>query len=70
MGPLSLGKTVGTAAPQSLTLRQFGPLELGRRSRKRALSWLAERVNTFVNVMRPRVRSAAPTTSHKLSRTD
>ena len=22
-------------------------------------SWLAERVNTFVNVMRPRVRSAA-----------
>jgi hypothetical protein len=27
--------------------------------RERAFSWLAERVNTFVNVMRPRVRSAA-----------
>jgi hypothetical protein len=27
--------------------------------RKRAFSWLAERVNTFVNVMRPRVRSTA-----------
>jgi hypothetical protein len=27
--------------------------------RKRAFSWLAERVNTFVNVIRPRVRSAA-----------
>jgi hypothetical protein len=27
--------------------------------RKRAFPWLAERVNTFVNVMRPRVRSAA-----------
>ena len=27
--------------------------------RKKAFSWLAERVNTFVNVLRPRVRSAA-----------
>ena len=27
--------------------------------RKAAFSWLAERVNTFVNVLRPRVRSAA-----------
>lgn len=27
--------------------------------RKKAFAWLAERVNTFVNVMRPRVRSAA-----------
>ena len=27
--------------------------------RKKALSWLAERVNTFVNVLRPRMRSAA-----------
>lgn len=27
--------------------------------RKKAFFWLAERVNTFVNVMRPRVRSAA-----------
>jgi hypothetical protein len=28
-------------------------------ARKKAFSWLAERVNTFVNVLRPRVRSAA-----------
>jgi hypothetical protein len=27
--------------------------------RKKAFSWLAERANTFVNVLRPRVRSAA-----------
>jgi hypothetical protein len=27
--------------------------------RERVLSWLAERVNTFVNVLRPRMRSAA-----------
>ena len=27
--------------------------------RRKAFAWLAERVNTFVNVMRPRVRSAA-----------
>ena len=27
--------------------------------RKKAFFWLAERVNTFVNVLRPRVRSAA-----------
>jgi hypothetical protein len=28
-------------------------------ARKKAFSWLAERVNTFVNVLRPRMRSAA-----------
>ena len=27
--------------------------------RKQAFSWLAERVNTFVSVLRPRMRSAA-----------
>jgi hypothetical protein len=27
--------------------------------RQRAFSWLAERVNTFVRVLRPRMRSAA-----------
>ena len=27
--------------------------------RKKAFSWLAERVNTFVRVLRPRMRSAA-----------
>jgi hypothetical protein len=35
-----------------------GPLDQAE-VRKRAFSWLAERVNTFVNVMRPRMRSAA-----------
>jgi hypothetical protein len=35
-----------------------GPLDQSE-VRKRAFAWLAERVNTFVNVMRPRVRSAA-----------
>ncbi|HEY3848950.1 MAG TPA: hypothetical protein VGL95_17740 [Acetobacteraceae bacterium] len=34
-----------------------GPLEQAE-VRKRAFDWLADRVNTFVNVMRPRVRSA------------
>jgi hypothetical protein len=36
----------------------FGDLEQ-LEVRKRAFAWLAERVNTFVSVMRPRVRSAA-----------
>jgi len=39
----------------SLTVGSLDQAEV----RKRAFSWLAERVNTFVNVMRPRVRSAA-----------
>lgn len=34
-----------------------GPLQQAD-VRKQAFAWLAERVNTFVNVMRPRVRSA------------
>jgi hypothetical protein len=38
----------------SLTVGSLDQAEV----RKRAFSWLAERVNTFVNVMRPRVRSA------------
>jgi hypothetical protein len=37
--------------------RVVGPLEQAE-VRKRAFDWLADRVNTFVNVMRPRVRSA------------
>jgi hypothetical protein len=36
----------------------FGELDR-KEVRGRAFAWLAERVNTFVNVMRPRVRSAA-----------
>jgi hypothetical protein len=37
---------------------QVGSLEQPE-VRKKAFSWLAERVNTFVNVLRPRMRSAA-----------
>lgn len=37
---------------------QTGPLAQPE-VRSRAFSWLAERVNTFVNVLRPRMRSAA-----------
>jgi len=33
--------------------------------RKKAFSWLAERVNTFVNVLRPRMRSLAADSIHK-----
>jgi hypothetical protein len=36
----------------------FGGLDQAE-VRKKAFAWLAERVNTFVNVLRPRVRSAA-----------
>jgi len=38
--------------------RKVGPLNLPE-VRSAAFGWLAERVNTFVNVLRPRVRSAA-----------
>jgi hypothetical protein len=41
-----------------MDLLQVGSLEQPE-VRKRAFSWLAERVNTFVNVLRPRMRSAA-----------
>ena len=37
---------------------QVGSLEQPE-VRKKAFSWLAERVNNFVNVLRPRMRSAA-----------
>lgn len=55
----------GTA---ELTERDGRPLIVDRRTvpgldtpeiREQAYEWLAERVNTFVNIMRPRVRSAA-----------
>ncbi len=36
----------------------FGPLDQAD-VRKTAFTWLSERVNTFVNVVRPRIRSAA-----------
>jgi hypothetical protein len=43
--------------PHIIDAKVVGPL--GQADvRKRGFAWLAERVNTFVNVMRPRVRSA------------
>ena len=37
---------------------QAGPMDQ-LEERQRVFSWLAERVNTFVSVLRPRIRSAA-----------
>lgn len=44
--------------PRVIDKRAVGPLD-NPNVRKEAFAWLAGRVNTFVNVMRPRVRSAA-----------
>ena len=44
--------------PAILDCLKFGPLDQPE-VRSKAFAWLAERVNTFVNVLRPRVRSAA-----------
>lgn len=44
--------------PRIVDLRKVGPLNQPE-VRKLAFAWLAERVNTFVDVLRPRVRSAA-----------
>ena len=44
--------------PRIIDQRTFGNLDQPE-VRNKAFTWLAERVNTFVNVMRPRVRSAA-----------
>jgi hypothetical protein len=63
--PTVKGELRGTA---ELTERDGRPLIVDRRTvpeldkpeiREQAYEWLAERVNTFVNVLRPRVRSAA-----------
>lgn len=43
--------------PRIIDSLTVGPLDRSE-VRKRGFTWLAERVNTFVNVMRPRVRSA------------
>jgi hypothetical protein len=42
--------------PRIVDSLTIGPLSQAE-VRKTAFAWLAERVNTFVNVMRPRVRS-------------
>jgi hypothetical protein len=44
--------------PRIVDSLRFGPLTQSD-VRERGFSWLAERVNTFVNVLRPRMRSAA-----------
>lgn len=43
--------------PRIIDSLQVGPLD-DPEVRRRAFTWLAERVNTFINVLRPRVRSA------------
>ena len=57
-GTAKVSKTTLGTVDTIIDLLQVGPLEEPE-VRKRAFSWLAERVNTFVNVLRPRVRSAA-----------
>lgn len=44
--------------PRIIDSMTAGPLDQGD-VRRRAVAWLAERVNTFVNVLRPHVRAAA-----------
>lgn len=56
-GSAKLGKTPD-GRPTIIDSLTVGPLDQPE-PRKKAFSWLAERVNTFVNVVRARVRSAA-----------
>jgi hypothetical protein len=56
-GSTKLGK-VTDGRPTIIDSRIVGPLDQAG-VRKIAFSWLAERVNAFVNVMRPRIRSVA-----------
>jgi hypothetical protein len=51
-------KVAGGSVDSIIDSLQVGSLEKPE-ERQRAFSWLAERVNTFVNVLRPRMRSAA-----------
>jgi hypothetical protein len=53
-----LYKVAGGSLDSIIDSLQVGSLEQPE-VRKRAFSWLAERVNTFVRVLRPRMRSAA-----------
>jgi hypothetical protein len=57
-GTVRLGKTALGNADTIIDSLQVESLEQPE-ERKKAFSWLAERVNTFVRVLRPRVRSAA-----------
>jgi hypothetical protein len=51
-------RKVTDGRPTIIDSRIVGPLDRAE-VRKTAFSWLAERVNAFVNVVRPRIRSAA-----------
>jgi hypothetical protein len=57
-GTARLHKVAGGSRDSIIDTLQIGSLEQPE-VRKKAFSWLAERVNTFVNVLRPRMRSAA-----------
>jgi hypothetical protein len=58
VGTVRLYKTAGGSVDSIIESLEVGPLEQPE-VREKAFSWLAERVNTFVNVLRPRMRSAA-----------
>jgi hypothetical protein len=57
-GTVRLGKTALGSMDTIIDSLQVESLEQPE-ERKKAFSWLAERANTFVNVLRPRVRAAA-----------
>jgi hypothetical protein len=57
-GTAKLYKVAGGSLDSIIDSLQVGSLEQPE-LRKKAFSWLAERVNTFVRVLRPRMRSAA-----------
>ena len=57
-GTVRLDKTTLGSVDTIIDSLQVESLEQPE-ERKKAFSWLAERVNTFINVLRPRMRSAA-----------
>jgi hypothetical protein len=57
-GTTKLDKTARGTLDTIIDSLQVGSLEQPE-ARKKAFSWLVERVNTFVNVLRPRMRAVA-----------
>jgi hypothetical protein len=57
-GTAKLSKTTSGTLDTIIDSLQVGSLEQPE-VRKKAFAWLAERANTFVNVLRPRTRSLA-----------
>ena len=57
LGESATKETDKYGRPRIIDHRVFGPLQQAE-VRKDAFKWLAGRLNTFVNVLRPRVRSA------------